>query len=246
MTVVRIPFDNVWTLARRTFLQFVTSPVAYVGGILFFSFIGALFAANFFIINQGSVAGVGALAPWALWFLVPALTMGLIADELKSGTYENLATLPVHDWEVVAGKFLGLAGALAALIGGLFLFPILVHFVTEHPSGIDWGEAIGTIGGLYCVSLLFGSMGLFASSLTRNQVVALIIGLIFCTVFFLVGQFSTIFPGILARLANFIGISSHLATLSNGVWDLRDLLYFFSLTAFFLFLTVQRLTTRRL
>jgi ABC-2 type transport system permease protein len=231
-------------LARRTFQHTIESPIAYVVGIFFYGFIGGIFGLNYLVGGQASIEGVGMLAPWVLWFVIPALTMGLISEELRSGTFEQLATLPIRDWEIVLGKFLGFALFSLLLILGLNFYTIFVA-LTASKSGIDWGGAVGVIGALYSLSLMYGAMGLFASSLAKNQVVALIIGMIFCTIFFFVGQFSSALPGFLGSLAEFFGVSSHLASMSRGVWDLRDFLYFGSMILAFLYFTVQRLTTRR-
>jgi len=196
---MRIDWRVVGAIASRTFRNAVESPIAYVAGIFFYSLVGSLFALNYFSQGQASIEGVVSIAPWGLWFVIPVLTMGLFSDEMRSGTYESLATLPVSDTEIVLGKFLGFAAVSFFLILGLAFF----------------------------------------------VVVAVIIAIMICTVFFLAGQFYTLLPGWSARLADFIGIGSHMGTLSRGVWDIRDLFYFVSLPGFFLFLTVQRLTTRR-
>ncbi|MCB4756595.1 MAG: ABC transporter permease subunit [Elusimicrobia bacterium] len=240
-----IDWRVVLTLSFRTFRHSIESPIAYVVAIFFYGFIGTIFAPQFFMNGTASIEGVGMLAPWILWFVIPALTMGLISDEIRSGTFEPLSTLPLRDWEIVLGKFLGFAGLVALVIGGLLFYPFIITFLTSHPQGVDWGASIGLLAGLYFVCLLFGAMGLFASTLTKNQVVALILGMILCTIFFLLGQFYGLFPGVLSQLADFVGVGSHLNTLSRGVWDLRDLLYFASVILFFLYLSVLRLSTRR-
>jgi ABC-2 type transport system permease protein len=243
--MMRLDRRVICAIAGRTLRNAVESPIAYVAGLFFYSLVGALFAVGYFVQNQAGIESVNAIAPWGLWFVIPVLTMGLFSDEMRSGTYESLATLPVSDTEIVLGKFFGFAALALLLIGGLFFF-VIVAAVTAQPGiGIDWGSAIGTLAGLYFVSLTFGAMGLFASSLVKSQVVAVIIALIFCTALFLVGQFYAFFSGGLARLADFLGVMSHLNALSRGVWDLRDLFYFASVVGFFLFLTVQRLSTRR-
>ena len=171
--------------------------------------------------------------------------MGLLSEEMKSGTFESLSTLPVTDTEIVSGKYLGFAAIAAALVGGLLVHVVIIAVTVNPGVGIDWGGAVGTLAGLYLLCLAFGAVGLFASSVAKSQVVAVILALIFCTFFFMVGQFYSMLPGSLARLADFLGTSSHLESLGRGVWDLRDLAYFASLSGFFLFLTVQRLSTRR-
>jgi ABC-2 type transport system permease protein len=232
-------------VARRTFRQTVESPIAYVVGVFFYGFIGSIWGSSYFVNNQAELQGLVSLAPWVLWFVVPALTMGLFSEEFRLGTFEHLATLPLTDWEIVLGKYLGFVRLAAIAIAGLSFFALIVKVTVQSQIGVDWGATVGVLVGLFLLSLAYGSMGLFASSLTRNQVVSMIVGMLFCTFFFFMSQFYSLFPGPLARLVDFIGILSHVETLGRGVWDLRDLLYFASLIFFFLYLTVQRLSTRR-
>lgn len=232
-------------ISKRTFLSSIHSPIAYVVAIFFYGFVGTLFGLNFFAGGQGTVAGIGYLAPWILWFVIPALTMGLISDETRSGTFEQLSTLPITDWEIVLGKYLGFCALATVLIGGLSFYPILVSLLVDHPAGIDGGPGVGILAGLLFLSFFFGSLGLWASSLAKNQVVVLILGMIFCTFFFFLGQLYSVLPGILARLVDYLGVTSHVETLARGVWDVRDLFYFVSMSFIFLYFTVQRLSTRR-
>lgn len=240
-----VDFRVVWTLAQRTFRAAAESPIAYVVAIFFYGFVGALFGLEYFVQQHASITGVGQIAPWVLWFVVPALTMGLFAEEFRLGTFEQIATLPLRDVEIVLGKFLGFAMLAFLLTAGLFFYAIMVALTAQAMPGIDWGAAFGVLSGLFLLCLSYGAMGLFASSLSRNQVVALIIGMIFCTFFFFTSQFSGSLPGPLAGIADAFGVISHLETLARGVWDIRDLLYFVSLVFVFLYLTVQRLSTRR-
>jgi ABC-2 type transport system permease protein len=232
-------------IARRTFRQSIESPIAYVVGIFFFGFVGSILGANYFVANQAELQALDGIAPWALWFVVPALTMGLFSEEFRLGTFEHLATLPLTDWEIVLGKYLGFVRLAAIGMGALAVFGIIIFMTVQPQIGVDWGAMFGVLAGLFFLCLTYGSMGLFASSLARNQVVSLILGMVFCTFVFFMSQFSDMFPGPLARLADSIGVLSHVDTLGRGVWDLRDLLYFASVIFFFLYLTVQRLSTRR-
>ena len=242
---MKIDVRVVRALAGRTFRNAVESPMAYVAAVFFYAFVGCIVALGYFAQNQASMDAVAGIAPWGLWFVVPILTMGLLSEEMRSGTFESLSTLPVTDTEIVLGKYLGFAAMSLCLVGGLAFFA-LVAGATVHPhASVDGGAALGTLAGLYLLTLAFGAIGLFASSLVRSQVVAVIIALSFCTFFFMAGQFYAALPGGLARLADYIGTASHFDSLARGVWDLRDLAYFASLAGFFLFLTVQRLSTRR-
>ena len=235
----------VCTLARRTFSHTVESPIAFICAVFFYGFIGLIFSPQFFANNNASIDGVGALAPWLLWFVVPALTMGLISDEIRSGTFEHLSTLPLRDWEIVLGKFKGFALFAFFLIGGLVFYPLLIASLAHPGVGLDWGASLGTLLGLLLICFFYGAMGLFASSLAKNQVVAFILGVIFCTFFFFIGQFSGLFPGFLSQVADFLGVGVHLNTLSRGVFDIRDFLYFGSMTFLFLYFSVIRLSSRR-
>jgi ABC-2 type transport system permease protein len=236
---------NIRALAWRTFRQSVESPMAYIVAFFFYGFLGGIFGSQFLFTNNGSVDGLAQIAPWALWIVIPALTMGLISEELRSGTFEHLSTLPLRDWEIVLGKFFGMALLLAFMTGGLLFYPVLVALLINHPQGLDWGAAVGVLSGLYFLSLFYAAIGLFASSFVKNQVVALIGGMILCTLFFFIGQFSSLIPLSLTGAAEWVGVNSHLETLSRGVWDLRDVLYFFSMTGFFLYLASLRLSARR-
>lgn len=241
----KLDFQVIRTLARRTFLQAVESPVAYILGLFFYGFVGSLFGVDFFLNSQGSIAPISTLAPWVLWIVVPAMTMGLISDEIRSGTFEQLSTLPVRDTEIVLGKYLGFAALAAFLTAGLAFYAVFVRLVTAHPTGIDLGATIGVLAGIYFLMLTYGAMGLYASSLAKHLVVVWILGMIFCTFFFFIGQFTQYFPSFLSPLGDFIGVTSHVATIARGVWDIRDLLYFGSLIGFFLYLTILRLNSRK-
>lgn len=232
------------TLAVRTFRKSVESPAAYLFAFIFYGFIGAFFGFSFFLNNQASISQVGDISAWLLSWLVPGLTMGLITEELSSGTFEQLSTLPVRDSEVVLGKYLGFALLSACVIGGLCFYPLVVSFFSLN-RGLDVGSTVGVLASLYILALVFGAMGLFASSLAKNQFVSFIAGMIFCMFFLFIGQFYVVFPSFMASAIDSLGLTSHLGTMSRGVWDIRDLFYFVSLGGFFLYLTTQRLNTRR-
>jgi len=235
----------IWALGRRTLIQYFESLIAYGVAMFVYGLTGGIFAFSFFLNKTASIQGIRVIAPWSLWFFVAALTMGLISEEIKSGTFEQLSTLPLRDWEIVIGKYLGYAGLCLILVLGFLFYPILVSLLALPGQGFDWGETVGILSSLYLLSLAFGAMGMYASSLSRNQVVSFVIGVTLTSFFFFIGQFYTFFPGFLAQVADFLGILSHLQTLGRGVWDLRDLLYFLSMIIIFLYFTVQRLATRR-
>jgi ABC-2 type transport system permease protein len=235
----------VWALAKRTFRKSIESPIAYLVAFFFYGVVGIFFGITFFVSNQASIDRIGDISSWIFCLIIPGLTMGLISDEISSGTFEQLSTLPVRDEEIVLGKFIGFAMLSLVLVVGLLFYPLVVSFLSIKPIGLDWGATLGTLASLYALALVYGAMGLYASSLARNQVVALIIGMIFCTFFLFIGQFYAFFPGFLSRVVDFLGVVSHLTTLGRGVWDIRDLFYFGTLGSLFLYFTVLRLSSRR-
>jgi len=232
-------------LAGRTLRWYFDSPSAYVTLFVFYLIIGYLFSAPLFLVKAASLRGLAEFAPLLLAFLVPALTMGLLADELKSGTFETLATLPLEDWDIVLGKYLGFAALHLVCVAGLLFYVVVLDLCVSPAVGLDWGEMLGTLLALALTGLAFGAAGLFASSLGRTQVVAFVTAFLVCFVLFLLGKSAGLLPGSLGTAAEYLGLDSHVETLSKGVLDSRDLVYFASLVFAFLYLTVQRLQSRR-
>jgi ABC-2 type transport system permease protein len=171
--------------------------------------------------------------------------MGLIAEELNSGAFENLATLPLEDWDIVLGKYLGFAGLHLLCVGGMLFYALILATCVEPSVGLDWGETFGTLLALALTGLVFGAAGIFASSWGKNQIVAFVGAFLICFVLYLLGKTAPLMPGALGTLADCVGIDSHIDNLAKGVLDSRDLVYFVSLIFGFLYLTVQRLGARR-
>ena len=235
--------DAIRTLGRRTFQSYFETPSAYVALLVFFLVTGYLFAVPLFLVGQASLKSLAEFERYLLTFLAPALTMGLLSEELKSGTFECLATLPIEDWDIVLGKYAGFAQLHAAAIGGLLFFPCALWVLS--PGGLDWGEAFGVLTALLLLGLMYGAIGLFASSLSRSQVVAFIIAFLICFSFFAAGKVSVFFTGTASTVVDFLGIDSHIDALAKGVFDTRDLLYFVTVAAAFLYAAVERLQARR-
>ncbi|TCO07321.1 gliding motility-associated ABC transporter permease subunit GldF [Natronoflexus pectinivorans] len=187
------------------------------------------------------------IAPWLYLFLVPAVTMRLLADEKKSGTIELLMTNPLTDWHIVLGKYL--AGVTLVVIS---LIPTLVYFISVHylaqPVGhIDHGAIWGSYIGLVLLAAVYASIGLFASALTENQIVSFVIAVVICFFFYSGIQSMAVLPffrpigGFLVQL----GIDEHYQSISRGVVDSRDLVYFAGIITFFLVLTKTVLGSRK-
>jgi ABC-2 type transport system permease protein len=233
------------TLAHRGLRSYFETPAAYIALLVFFLLTGYFFTVPLFLVGQASIKSLAEFERYLLTFLAPALTMGLLAEELKSGTFECLATMPLEDSDIVLGKFLGFAQFQALAVASLTFFPLALTVLVQPPAGLDWGESAGILCALLLLGLMFGAVGLFASSLSRSQVVAFIIAFLICFAFFAAGKLAVFFPGAAGEVVDFLGIDSHMDTLSKGVFDSRDLLYFASVTAAFLYATVERLQARR-
>ena len=164
------------SIARREFQSYFNSPVAYVVLGVFLALIGYLYFSTLFIAQVASMRNFFSIAPILFVIFGPALTMRLIAEERKSGTIESLLTLPVRDSQVVLGKFIAALGIIC--VGLLFTLPyaVSVSFLVVAGAQFDWGPVIGGYIGLVFMAASFLALGMFASALSKNQIVAFILG----------------------------------------------------------------------
>ncbi|MEQ8335865.1 MAG: ABC transporter permease subunit [Cyclobacteriaceae bacterium] len=221
--------EKVWIITKRELSSFFDSLIAYVMIILFLGLSGTftwLVGTNVFVSGQASMQIFFGIAFWSLFFFIPAITMRMIAEENKAGTIELLITKAVTDSQIVWGKFL--ACFLLVLIALVCTLP---YYITISQLGnIDDGAVIGGYFGLLLLSASYISIGLFSSSLTQNQIVAFLvalsIGIFFQLLFDVIGSS---FTGVLGTLFNFLSMSAHFESISRGVVDSRDLLFFLSI-----------------
>jgi ABC-2 type transport system permease protein len=233
-----------WVIAKKELQSYFDSLIAYILLVLFLGFSGFftwLFGSDVFMVGQASLQGFFGIAYWTLFFFTPALTMRLLAEEKKSGTIEMLLTKAVTDRQVVIGKFL--AALLLVLIALAFTLPYVITL--SSIGNIDAGEILCGYAGLALLSAAYISIGLYASSLTNNQIVAfllaLTIGLFFHIIFeVLAGSFT----GITAQVFSTLSLNNHFQSISRGVVDTRDVIYFASLIFVGLFLAELSLTKR--
>ncbi len=198
--------------------------------------------------NYANLDGLFGIAPMVFLFLIPAITMRAFAEENQSGTIELLATKPISDWHIVTGKY------LACIWLVLFaLIPTVLYYLTVYQLGapqgnLDSGGILGSYIGLFCLASAFVAIGLFASSLTNNQIVSFVFATFLCFFMYLGFDFLSrlpIFFGKTDDIVQSIGIDYHYNSMSRGVLDTRDLVYFFSLIALFLAATALVLGKRR-
>jgi ABC-2 type transport system permease protein len=229
------------TLARKELSMMLNTPATYVVGVVFLLINGWLFASALFRMNQSTLDTFTRPLPLIFSFLVPALTMRSFSEEFKAGTIEYLSTLPIEDHEIVVGKFLASLGMILIWVAFTLVYP-LVLMIIGRP---DIGQLIGVYVSIVGLASFYAAIGLWASALTRNQVVAFIISFFVCFVFFLLGRIADFLPGVLASVVRSFSVETHFDALSRGVLDTRDLLYWASGTLFFLTACLATMQSRK-
>lgn len=222
-------------IMKRELKSYFSGPIAYIVSALFLITTGILFFTTFFLQNRAELRQFFSLLPLLLSFFVPALTMRIFAEEERIGSIETLMTLPVTEADVVTGKY------LASLIGTLaMLAPTLFYVVTAEIFGSpEYGPIAGGYLGAIFLSASFTAIGIFASSVTKNQIIAFFTGFIICIVLTMIDTFLVFLPAQIVRLLTYISANSHFTSISRGIIDSRDLIYFASLTALFFAATVK-------
>ena len=187
--------------------------------------------------------GFFGLMPWIFLFFIPAVTMKLWAEEKKIGTIEILMTLPIRDYEVVIGKFL----ACLALLAVTILLTLVVPFSVMYLGNPDVGTLITGYIGLLLMGAAYIAIGFFASTLTENQIVAFIIGIAVCLTLLLIGEDIVLFktPNWLFPIFSYLGLGAHYSSILRGVLDSRDIIYYLSVIAFFLYLSTLAVESRK-
>jgi ABC-2 type transport system permease protein len=202
---------------------------------------GWFYASNIFFENIATLRNMFELAGVIFLFVIPAMTMRLMAEERKSGTIELLTTKPLHDWEIVLGKFFA-----SWTFVGITMLPTLIYYFTILFLGnIDNGPVIGGYIGLMLMTGVYVAVGLLASSLTENQIIAFILGLFFCIVLFFIDKTLFVLPDFAAGFLQFLSVDYHFSNIARGVIDTRDVVYFLSVLGFSLYLSVVSLERRK-
>lgn len=241
-----------FTLLLKEFRGFFSSLTGYVV-IIVFLIINSLFMwvfpgeFNVFEAGYSSLDSLFILAPWIFLFLVPAITMRLFAEERRIGTIEFLLTKPISDFKIVFAKYL--AGLVLVLFS---LIPTLIYFYSVYQLGnpkgnLDTGGIMGSYIGLFFLASIYVAIGLFASSLTENQIISFILAILI-TFFFYIGFESISSLNIARGFDDFVirlGINDHYRSMSRGVIDSRDVIYFISVIFLFIFLTRLKLQSRK-
>jgi ABC-2 type transport system permease protein len=207
-------------------MVYFVSPIAYIVISIFLLVIGWFFFTTFFLFNQATLRNFFSLLPVIFSFVVPAITMRLFSEELNVGSYEILLTMPVTFQDIIVGKFLASIVFIAAMLIPTLAYPITVSFLGQ----LDWGPIMGGYVGAILLGAAFSAIGLFASSLTRNQIIAFIIGMALCFSLTLIDKMLFFLPQSILGFLQYLGADFHFNNISKGIIDSRDILYFFSVS----------------
>ncbi len=222
-------------IMKRELKAYFTAPVAYIVTALFLIISGILFYSVFFLQDRAELRQYFSLLPVLLSFFIPALTMRCFAEERRVGSIETLMTLPVTEVDVVTGKY------LASFLGTLIMLaPTLFYILPAAIFGSpDFGPIIGGFVGAIFLCASFTAIGLFATSVTKNQIIAFFTGFIICIALTMVDSFLIFLPSPIVSLLSYLSASGHFTSISRGILDTRDVIYFISLTALFFTVTVK-------
>lgn len=220
---------------RRELGSYFSSPVAYIVTGLFLLISGVMFFSTFFLQRRAELREFFSMLPVLFSFFIPALTMRLYAEEKRSGSIETLLTLPVTDAQVAAGKFLAAFVSSAALLA-----PTVFYVITAYVFGTpDFGTIAGGYIGALFLCAAYSAIGVFASSLTKNQIIAFFTAFIICIALAMLSAFLIFLPAGAVSFFSAFSATEHFTSVSRGIIDSRDLLYFVSVTLIFLCLTIM-------
>jgi len=238
------------SIAKKELHQFFSSLTGYITIILFLV-VNALYLfilkdSNIFDFGYATLINFFDLAPWVFIFLIPALAMRSFADEFKTGTFETLQTRPLTKWQIIWGKYLAIVTVILIALLPTLLYVFTIHALSAD-GGIDSGGITGSYIGLFLLAAVFAAISIWCSSLTSNAVIAFLVSAFSCLILYF--GFSAIsklpvFTGNADYYIEMLGIDFHYQSISRGVVDTRDLIYFFSIIFLFLFATQKYLNKK--
>ena len=229
-----------FAIFKREISEFFSSLTGYMV-IIVFLLINSLFMwiipSEFNVIESGyaSLDSLFLLSPWVFLFLVPAVTMKSIAEEKRIGTIELIYSKPITERQIVWGKFLASVALVLLSLLPCLLYYLSVYLLGETPGNIDKGGTFGALIGLFFLASIYASAGIFASSLTDNQAVSFILAVFICFFLYMGFDYMAYMPG-LNKIDEFVinlGINEHYTSMSRGVIDIKDMVYFISTVLIF-------------
>lgn len=240
---VKTSLNRIRPIFKREFVSYFNSPIAYIFVAVFLVAANWLFFQKFFLVKEVSMREWFALLPWVFLLLAPALTMRSWAEEKKNGTIEFLLTLPIRDAEVVLAKF----GSSLAFLALTLILSLSIPVSLAGLGDLDRGVVLAGYVGALLLGGMYIALGLFISSLTSNQIVAFLLSLAALFALFIIGSNNVLafVSGPLAGLFRFIGSGTHFNGITKGIFDTRDIIYYLSSIALFLYLNVQVIGSRK-
>jgi ABC-2 type transport system permease protein len=217
----------------REFKGYFVSPIAYIVISIFLVITGWFFFSTFFLYNQAELRYFFDLLPITFAFIIPAITMRLFSEEFNTGSYELLLTMPVSTTDIVLGKFFAALAFSAIMLLPTVSYGIFISFIGD----LDFGPWIGGYIGAVLLAGAFSAIGLFASSITHNQIIAFILGMAICFTLVLLNKVLFFMPESILNILEYLGAGYHFQNISKGVLDSRDIIYFASVSFIMLYAT---------
>ncbi|MGG9971261.1 gliding motility-associated ABC transporter permease subunit GldF [Ferruginibacter sp. SUN002] len=239
-----------WSICKKELQQFFGNLTGYISIILFLVvnglFLFVLKDSNLFDFGYATLDKFFELAPWILVFLVPAITMRSLSEEFKTGTFEILKTKPLSQWQILLGKYFSVLLVLIFIIVPTFIYVFTIQKLSATGT-IDGGGIVGSYIGLFLLAAVFAAIGLCCSGFSNNAVIAFLISVFACLLLYFgfnaVSRLP-IFQGSADYYIEMAGIDFHYRSVSRGLLDSRDVVYFLSLIFLFLLITVKRIARR--
>jgi len=229
------------TIFKKELKSYFYSPVAYIVIVVFLIITGWFFTSTLFVAGVISMRNVFDIIPFILLFFIPAISMRTFSEEKKAGTIELLLTKPITDFEIVLGKFFS-----TLTLAALTFIPTVIYVISLKFLGpLDIGSIFSAYVGLVLMAGLYISIGIFASSITENQVVAFIISFLIIFALFMMNKILVFVPPILVPIIEYISTDFHFSSITRGVIDTKDLIYYFSGIYIMLLLTKTSLEGRK-
>jgi ABC-2 type transport system permease protein len=218
---------------RRELRALFLTPIGYIVIALFLVVMGWFFFSTFFLAGRADLRDFFSLLPIILSFTVPATTMRLFAEERRSGSYEILMTLPVTGMDVLLAKYASAVAFTLISVAPTLSYPLFISGFGD----LDWGPVVGGYVGAALLVLMLCGIGILASALTRNQIVAFIVGLVGCAFFTMVDRMLYFFPAGVSNVLQYLAAGYHFRSVAKGLLDSRDIVYFLSMAFLAIFVT---------
>jgi ABC-2 type transport system permease protein len=221
------------TIFRKELRGYFVSPIAYIVISIFLILTGWFFFSTFFLYGQAEMRSFFSLLPVIFSFIIPAVTMKLFSEEFNTGSYELIMTMPLRPLDIILGKFLAASAFVVIMLFPTVLYAIVISFLGE----LDWGPVTGGYVGAVLLGAAYSAIGIFASSLTRNQIIAFITAMTICFILTLIDKMLFFLHEAALNVFQYLGADYHFQNIAKGIIDTRDLLYFLSLCFVMLYAT---------